>query len=165
MRLLPRPWMSLALFISWLLLNNSISPGNLLLAAIFCIAIPAVLGPLAGDEQPKLGRWATVAHLAWVVLYDIVMSNITVAKQVLGPESKLNSRFVWVPLAVRDPHGIVALAGIITMTPGTLSADLTEDRRHLLVHALHVDDEAALIESIQQRYEAPLRVILGEVQS
>jgi multicomponent K+:H+ antiporter subunit E len=163
--LLARPYLSLALFVAWLLVNNSVSVGNLVLAAIFCIAIPAVLAPVAGDLPTNMGRWRSVLQLAWVVLYDIVMSNITVAKQVLGPEAKLNSRFVWVPLAVQDAHGIVALAGIITMTPGTLSADLTEDRRHLLVHALHVDDEAALIESIKQRYEAPLRVILGEVQS
>lgn len=163
--LLPQPLMSLALFASWLLLNNSVSAGNLVLAAIFSIAIPAVLAPLAGETPLKVGRWATVAQLLWVVLYDIVMSNITVAKQVLGPESKLNSQFVWVPVAVKDPHGIVALACIITMTPGTLSADLTEDRRHLLVHALHVDDEAALIESIQQRYEVPLQIILGEVSA
>ncbi|MFY7941343.1 MAG: Na+/H+ antiporter subunit E, partial [Burkholderiaceae bacterium] len=64
--------------------------------------------------------------------------------------------FVWVPLTITDPHGIVALAGIITMTPGTLSADLSADRRHLLVHAFNVDDEAALIAAIKTRYEEPL---------
>jgi multicomponent K+:H+ antiporter subunit E len=66
---------------------------------------------------------------------------------------------VWVPLDIRDPNGILALAGIITMTPGTLTADLTEDRRFLLVHAFDVDDEAALIAQIKARYEEPLREI------
>ena len=60
---------------------------------------------------------------------------------------------------IRDPHGIATLAGIITMTPGTLSADLTEDRRFLLVHALNVADEAELVASIKARYDAPLRRI------
>ena len=66
---------------------------------------------------------------------------------------------MWVPLDIRDPHGIAALAGIITMTPGTLSSDLTEDRRHLLVHAFNVDDEQGLGASIKERYETPLREI------
>ena len=66
------------------------------------------------------------------------------------------------PLHIRDPHGIASLAGIITMTPGTLSADLTEDRRFLLVHALNASDEAVLIASIKTRYEAPLQRIFGE---
>jgi multicomponent K+:H+ antiporter subunit E len=56
----------------------------------------------------------------------------------------------------------VALAGIITMTPGTLSSDLSPDRKHLLVHALHCPDEAAeaaLVADIKARYEAPLMEI------
>jgi multicomponent K+:H+ antiporter subunit E len=87
-----------------------------------------------------------------------------VAKRVLGPESAIRPAFVWVPLDIQDPHGIVALAGIITLTPGTLSSDLSEDRRHLLVHALHCEDEAALVADIKARYEAPLRRALGELE-
>jgi multicomponent K+:H+ antiporter subunit E len=96
------------------------------------------------------------------VLRDIVVSNVQVAWLILGPERRINPRFVWVPLDVRDPYGIATLAGIITMTPGTLSADLTDDRRFLLVHALNVADEGELIASIKARYEAPLRRIFGE---
>ena len=96
------------------------------------------------------------------MLRDIVVSNVEVARRVLGPEAALRPVFVWVPLAIRAPHGIVALAGIITLTPGTLSSEITPDRRHLLVHALHCPDadaEAALVASIKARYEAPLKEI------
>jgi len=98
----------------------------------------------------------TALRLGLVVLWDIVVSNVEVARRILGAESRMKPAFVWVPLAIRDPHGIAALAGIITMTPGTLSSDLSEDGRHLLVHALHVDDAQALVASIKSRYEAPL---------
>jgi multicomponent K+:H+ antiporter subunit E len=88
--------------------------------------------------------------------------RVEVARRILGPETAIRSRFVWLPLTITDPHGIVALAGIITMTPGTLSSELTDDRRHLLIHVLDVDDEAALIAGIKARYEAPLlRVFEG----
>jgi multicomponent K+:H+ antiporter subunit E len=157
-RLLPAPLLSLALFLGWLLLAASVSPGNLVLGAVLAVVIPWFTEPLR-PERPRPGAWGTAARLTLVVLYDILMSAWTVARQILGPQAQLRPQFVWVPLDLRDPHGIVLLASAITLTPGTLSADLSEDRRHLLVHALHVDDEAALIDSIKQRYETPLSAI------
>lgn len=154
-RLLPSPGISAVLFVAWLLMNVSLSAGHLALAALLAVAIPLVLAPLRG-EQPRLHAPMVAVRLALVVLGDIVVSNIEVARRILGPESRIRPAFVWVPLAIRDPHGIAALAGIITMTPGTLSSDLSEDRRHLLVHALNVDDPEQLVASIKARYETPL---------
>jgi multicomponent K+:H+ antiporter subunit E len=154
-RLLPAPLISALLFMAWLMLNQSASAGNLLLAALFALVLPWFTERLR-PERPKLKARGAIVRLGLVVLRDIVVSNIDVARRVLGPEAAIRSRFVWVPLAIRDPHGIVALAGIITMTPGTLSSDLSDDRRHLLVHALHCEDEAALVADIKARYEAPL---------
>lgn len=158
MKLVPAPLLSLVLFTSWLLLNNTLDPAHLLLAAVLALAIPWFTEPLR-PERPRIRRWGVAAKLALVVLWDIVLSNIEIARRILGPESAIRPRFVWVPLSIRDPHGIVTLAGIITMTPGTLSSDLSEDRRWLLVHAFNVDDEAALVATIKRRYEAPLREI------
>ena len=157
-RLLPAPLLSATLFVAWLMLNQSASAGNLVLAAIFAVGLPLAFGGFRVDP-PRIRHPLVIARLGLLVLYDIVMSNIEVARRILGPESKITPRFVWVPLDIRDPHGIAALAGIITMTPGTLSSDLTEDRRHLLVHAFNVDDEQALVASIKERYETPLREI------
>jgi multicomponent K+:H+ antiporter subunit E len=157
-RLLPSPLLSLMLFFGWLMLNESTSTGHLLLAALLAWAVPWATHGLQPD-RPRLKAWRSALRLSGVVLKDIVMSNIEVARRVLGPESALTPGFVWVPLTIRDPHGIVALAAIVTLTPGTLSAELTPDRRHLLVHAFHLGDEQALVADIQARYEAPLREI------
>jgi multicomponent K+:H+ antiporter subunit E len=157
-RLLPAPLLSLLLFIVWPVLNGSWSAGQLLLGAALAIVIPWFTEALRADK-PALRAPLLIVRLGLVVLWDIVVSNIDVARSILGPEAAIKPRFVWVPLSITDPHGIVALAGIITMTPGTLSADLSDDRRHLLVHAFNADDEAALIDSIKTRYEAPLRRI------
>jgi multicomponent K+:H+ antiporter subunit E len=117
-------------------------------------------------DVPHVGRLGVAVKLAAIVLLDIVKSNITVARLILGDERKITPRFVWVPLTIRDAHGIVALAGVVTMTPGTLSADLSDDRHHLLVHAFDIDDDAAqaaLIADIKARYEAPLiRIFEGQ---
>jgi multicomponent K+:H+ antiporter subunit E len=157
-RLLPAPLLSATLFVSWLMLNQSASPGNLALAAIFAIVLPRIFGGFR-VEPPRIRRPGVIVRLALRVLADIVRSNVDVARRILGPESRIHPRFVWVPLSIRDAHGVATLAGIITMTPGTLSADLTDDRRYLLVHAFNADDEQALIASIKERYEAPLREI------
>lgn len=157
MRLLPAPLLSLVLFVGWLLLNGA-SAGHAVLGAVLAVAIPWFTERFRPDRF-RLRAWSTLATLAAVVLWDIVVSNVQVAGLIIGPERRIQPRFVWLPLDIRDPHGIATLAGIITMTPGTLSADLTDDRRHLLVHALNVADEVELIATIKSRYEAPLRRI------
>jgi len=160
-RWLPSPFTSLLLFLAWLMLNGSLSAGHLLLGAALAVTLPLWTQRFR-QEELQIRRWASVLRLAGRVLGDIVVSNVEVARRVLGPEAALRSVFVWVPLSIRAPHGIVALAGIITLTPGTLSSELTSDRRYLLVHALHCPDadaEAALVASIQDRYEAPLKEI------
>jgi multicomponent K+:H+ antiporter subunit E len=157
-RLLPAPLISALLFVMWLLLNGTVSIGHCILGALLAIAIPW-FGCAPRSGKPSLRRPVLVLQLGAVVVLDIVRSNIDVARRILGPQAAIRPGFVWVPLTLTEPHAIVTLAGIVTMTPGTLSADLSKNRRYLLVHALHLDDEARLIESIQRRYEAPLRRI------
>jgi len=89
------------------------------------------------------------------------VSNVEVARRILGPESALRPGFVELPLALTDPFAIATLAGIITMTPGTLSCAVAPDARTLLVHALHLEDADALVAEIKSRYEAPLMEIFA----
>ncbi|KNZ34460.1 MAG: hypothetical protein AD742_02840 [Methylibium sp. NZG] len=169
-RLLPAPLTSLVLALLWPVLNQSWSLGHLMLGLALALLVPWVIAPAheaspksAADAprapQPLPRRLWIAVRLTFIVLKDIVTSNIDVAQLILGRESSIRPAFVWVPLSITDPHGIVVLAGVITMTPGTLSADLSDDRKHLLVHAFNVDDEAALVATIKARYETPLREI------
>lgn len=161
-RLFPSPLLSAALWLMWPLLNQSWSLGQLTMGAVLALVIPWFTQALQAD-QVVLRSPMRIARLGLVVLWDIVTANIDVAKRILGPESAIHPRFVWMPLSMADPHGIVALTGIVTMTPGTLSAEVTEDRSHLLIHVFSLRDEAELIAEIQTRYEAPLRAIFEGV--
>jgi multicomponent K+:H+ antiporter subunit E len=154
-RLVPSPLTSLVLLVGWLVMNGSVSVGHLLLGVLLALAIPLLLAPLRG-ERARLMRPGLALQLLLRVLGDIVLANLEVARLILGPQRRLRPGFVWVPLRIRDPHGITMLACIITMTPGTLSADLSPERDHLLVHALHLTDEDALLATIRERYESPL---------
>jgi multicomponent K+:H+ antiporter subunit E len=157
-RWLPAPLLSAVLFVVWLLLAGSLAPAHLVLAAVLALAVPRIT-ERGWPARPRLKKPATIARLGLVVLWDIVRSNIEVARRILGPQASLRPGFVWVPLDLREAHGILTLAGIITMTPGTLTVDVSDDRGFLLVHALHVDDAAALVAQIKARYEQPLREI------
>ena len=160
-RLLPAPVLSLALALSWLMLNESASTGHLLLAGGTALAVPWFTERL-WPARPRVRSWRAAIALTGVVLYDIIKSNVDVARRVLGSPSTIEPRFFWVPLQLQEPHAIVLLAGIITTTPGTVSAQISDDRRWLLVHALHCPDDAtqaAITRDIQARYEAPLKEI------
>ena len=157
-RVLPAPLLSLVLFAAWLALNGSASAGHVVLGAALALAVPWFTERFRPDKA-RLRRPGLIVRLGWRVLVDIVLSNIEVARRILGPEAAIQPRFVWVPLDIRAPYGIVALGGIITMTPGTLTAELTPDRRYLLVHAFNVADADALVAAIKARYETPLREI------
>lgn len=159
--LLPAPLLSLALGLSWLALNASVSAGHLLLALLLALAVPGFTERL-WPARPRVRSWRAAIRLVGVVLFDIVKSNIDVAWRVLGSPDAIGPRFFWVPMDLQEPHAVVLLAGIITTTPGTVSAEISADQRSLLVHALHCPDDAtqaAIVHDIKSRYEALLKEI------
>lgn len=155
---LPHPVASFALWAMWLDLNSTLDFAHVLLGALLGWGIPWLTRRL-WKRPVKLSHAMLALRLFFIVMYDIVRANISVARLVLGPVSKLRPAFIQVPLVLTEPFAISALASMITLTPGTVSCALSEDRRILLVHALDVDDVAAMIDEIKTRYEAPLKEI------
>src|SRR5690606_33474305 len=96
------------------------------------------------------------AHVA----RDIVLSNYRVSRRILqGDASQEQSGFLDIPLRIRDPHGLAALACIVTFTPGTVWAGHDTVRHVLTLHVLDLSDPAGLTHIIQERYERPLMEI------
>lgn len=157
-RWLPSLPLSAAVFVLWLLLVADVGPGHMLLAALLAVGLPLLAGRLQ-PERARFDRVAMLGVLARRVLWDIVLSNIEVARRILGPERVLTPTFVWLPLELTNIHAITALASIITLTPGTVSAELSDDRRHLLIHCFNLGDADRLRAAIKARYEAPLKEI------
>ena len=157
-RWLPSLPLSVTVFCFWLLMNDEISVGQVVMALVLALVIPPFAARL-DREFARIGRLRSVPRMLGVLLWVIVQANVTVALQVLGPERKIRPGFIWVPLDIDNIHGIAALTSIITLTPGTVSSALSDDRRHLLVHVLNLDDADAVIRQIKTRYEAPLMEI------
>lgn len=159
-RWLPSLFNFIALFCVWLLLTNSFSLGNILLAAFLAWLIPFMVGGLQLQTSTVKKPGKAVAYI-FMLLYDIVVSNLIVAKQVLGPTQRLQPGFIAIPLDMSAPLPITLLASSISLTPGTVSAEISADLKTLYVHALNIDNEAELISQIKQRYEAPLKEIFA----
>ena len=158
-RLFPAPWLSLALWALWLLLNLSLSAGNLLLGAALAILAPVMFAPLR-PLPVRIRRPGVILKLFFLVGRDVVASNIAVAWGVLrAGENPPRSRFIKIPLDLRDANGLAALSMITTVVPGTIWSELALDRSVLLLHVFDLDDEAAFIEHFKTAYERPLMEI------
>ncbi|MDD3620532.1 MAG: Na+/H+ antiporter subunit E [Desulfobulbaceae bacterium] len=157
-RLLPQPLFSVFLWLVWLLLNNSAAPGHLLLGALLALALPLFTVRFRPD-RPRLRKPLKLLGYIAVLLWDIVLANLTVARLILGPTGRLRPAFIRLPLELRNEFAVVVLANTLSLSPGTVSADLSPDRRTLLIHFLDVDDPKQAIAHIKQRYEKPLQEI------
>jgi len=158
MRWLPHPLMTLTLAAVWLLLVNTFDWGQLLLGLALGVLIPRFTDAF-WPERPRMKRPGLMLRYLARLLADIVVANFEVARRILGPTAKLRPAFIELEVTLRDEFAVTLLASTISLTPGTVSADLSRDRRTLLIHCLDVPDPEALCHQIRQRYEEPLREI------
>lgn len=143
----------------WLLLNDSVSPGHALLGLLLAIGIPLLTASMR-PMRAQVRRPLAIARLLWTVIKDIIRSNLAVARIILGDKRcRSNGGFMDVPLDLRDPHGLAALACIVTATPGTVWAGLSPDGATLTLHVLDLQDEQVWIDTIKLHYERPLMEI------
>ncbi|TPG09873.1 Na+/H+ antiporter subunit E [Rhodanobacter glycinis] len=154
-RWLPYPILSALLLLIWLLLNQSVAPGTILLGALLGIALAKVFG-LLRPPKAHVHNYRLLGLLFLRVVYDIVRSNIAVARIILRRDSRMQSGFAAIPLTLTDHYGLAVLACIITSTPGTIWVSYDSGANILLIHVLDLVDEADWIDTIKQRYERPL---------
>ncbi|MCC7254244.1 Na+/H+ antiporter subunit E [Hyphomicrobium sp.] len=157
-RWMPYPILSAFLLGMWLLLNQSLSPGHIVLGSIIGVAGGLAISTLQ-IPSGRIHRPLSIVKLAFIVLVDIIRSNIAVTRIVLTPGRKAQSGFMTIPLDLRDHYGLAILACIITSTPGTVWVNFDSAKGVLLIHVLDLIDEAAWTDLIKNRYERLLREI------
>ncbi|RZL10659.1 MAG: Na+/H+ antiporter subunit E [Rubrivivax sp.] len=158
-RFLPAPLLSVALCALWLLLNQSISPGHLIIGAAVGLLVPWMSASLRPQRGP-VSRPLVLVRLVLTVGRGVVLSALDVARGVAASSGKPpRSGFVRVPLDLRSAHALAALAIITTVVPGTVWTELAADGRSLLLHVWDLEDEAEFIAHFKQDYERPLMEI------
>jgi multicomponent K+:H+ antiporter subunit E len=158
-RWLPYPILSLALAAAWLVLNQNVDAAHILLGAALGLAGGRILAALQPPHR-RPRRAAVALELFFLVVADIVRSNIAVARIVLNPRQKRTAGFLSLPLELRHPAGLAAVACIVTATPGTSWARYDAARNIVTIHVLDLLDEEEWVHIFKQRYERRLREIL-----
>jgi multicomponent K+:H+ antiporter subunit E len=152
-RVLPYPLLFLALWAMWLLLNQSVSPGQLIFGALIAFGASWAMAAL-GPEPARLRNPGAVMRLAGRVAVDVVRSNIAVGRIILGfGRRNRKSGFMTVPLDLTNHYGLTVLSVVLTATPGTLWMNYDSTRRELLLHVLDLVDEEEWARLIKDRYE------------
>ena len=157
-KLLPRPGFSLVLLITWILAHQSLEPKTLLIGASAAVVLPALTNHF-WPEVLRVRRWGLLLKFLGIFCYDIIVANLQVARLVLGPGDKLRPAFLEVPIELDNPLAITILSAVISLAPGTVAANLSGDKKTLLVHILHTEDTQGAIDRIKERYEAALKEI------
>lgn len=156
---LPHPILTVLLTIVWLLLVNRWSINSLLFGAFLGVVIPFITSPY-WPNMPRVRRPLKIVEYFFVVLWDIIMANFIVAWLILfRRNADLHPAWVTVPLELRTPEAITVLAGTITLTPGTVSSDISDEGHAILVHCLNAPDPQAVCDEIKARYEHRLMEI------
>ncbi|MBN8631532.1 MAG: Na+/H+ antiporter subunit E [Rhodobacterales bacterium] len=158
-RLFPHPYLSATLVLLWFLLVNQWKLGSLVLALILATLIP-LLSSRWWPDRPRVRRPLSLIAYFLLVVWDVIVANFQVARIILFlPADRIRSAWITVPIELTSPEAISLLAGTITMTPGTLTADFAADGSALLIHALHAPDPDSVRDEIKTRYEARLKRI------
>lgn len=158
-RLVPAPLTSAGLLAVWLALARVQSAGQVLLGLVLALLIPVITLPLR-PTKVRVRRPLVVVRFILRVGYDVLRSNLTVAWGVLTWRwRRPDSKFVIIPLELRDPLGLAALSMVTTVVPGTVWSELALDRSSLLLHVWDLGEEETFIARFKLRYEQPLREI------
>lgn len=157
-RLLPHPGLSALLIVMWIVMVGEVSFGALFLGLLVGVLVPLFTAPW-WPGRPRV-RFLPACRYAAVVLWDIIVANFQVAAIILFKRTRdLKPAWLAIPLELTSPEAITVFAGTISLTPGTVSADVSACGQYLLVHALHAPDPAAEIAKVKARYEARLQGI------
>ena len=155
-RLIPHPLLTIGLTLMWLLLQQSIGLGHILMGFVVAFAASHAMARLQ-PHKPTIRRPGLVLKLIAEVSVDIVRSNLAVTRIVLlGERRKTTAAFIKFPLELKDPAGLAVLSCIITAVPGSAWLEYSPAEGTVLIHVLDLIDEAEWIDTIKRRYEALL---------
>lgn len=145
---------------AWGALTGVFTPVNL--AAGFLLGY-GVLWLVLGksDSASYFEKLPRALNLARFFVWELLLANLRVSRNILAPRNLLRPGIVAVPLDVTSAQEITLLAGLVTLTPGTLSLDISDDRRTLYVHCMHLEDAEAEKRVIKEGFERRVKELFA----
>ena len=145
------------LALAWTALEGELTLANLFVGYLLGYLVLQVL--TRGGLLPVryLGKVGSFLSLFFFLVYELVLANIKLAKDVLSPARHMRPGIVRVPLDLESDGEILMYAALINLTPGSIVLDLAEDRLTLYVHVSHVESPEASRDELKQGFERRVR--------
>lgn len=156
-RWLAHPLLIVTLLLAWLVLQQSLAVGTLLVGLIIALGLSRLWTRLDAPHV-RVRHAGKIAVLGARVIQDIIASNGAVAWLIVTHRPH-TSGFVTIALDVQQPAALATLACIITATPGTVWVSHDSHRHLLTIHVLDITTRQQLVHNIKQRYEPSLREV------
>ncbi|MEM6854042.1 MAG: Na+/H+ antiporter subunit E [Planctomycetota bacterium] len=150
---------NLLLALAWMAMAGSAGWAPFLIGFVVSYLVLAWLSALMG-HQGYFRKLPKSIGFAFFILWQLILSNFRVAYDVITPAANRCPAVIGVPLDVTTDAEITLLANLITLTPGTLSLDVSEDRKILYVHAMFADDREAFCREIKEGFERRVMELL-----
>lgn len=131
--------LTLLLALAWAAVQGAFTLGNLIVGFVLGYAVLLVVRPLIGKAGYDARLWYQ-GLLVIVFFRELVLSSVRVAWEALTPGFQMNAGIICVPLDVKSDLGITLFANLISLTPGTLSLEVAEDRTCLYVHTMYLGE-------------------------
>lgn len=144
--------LNIVIALIWMFLSNSFSGVDFIVGYVIGIFILFVLRRFLRFDFYFRRVWAIV-KLIVLFVKELFLANIDVIKIVLSPKMNIQSGIVAVPTKLKSEWELTLLASLITLTPGTLSMDFSDDNKYIYIHALHVPNKEEMIRQIHQTFE------------
>lgn len=151
--ILPYPLLSLSLVVMWLLLQQTVSVGHILLGSIIAVGAGKAMQALQ-PETPRVRNIGAILTLFGLVVVDVLRSNMAVATiTISGRRHQPHPAFIVLPLQLKDRLGLAVLSVILTATPGSAWLEYNPAHNTVLLHVLDLVDEKSWVEMVKFRYE------------
>lgn len=131
--------LNLLLAVLWAAASGNFRPATLAAGFVLGYLVLFLTRPILGPSSYHARLWRAIAFAGWF-LWELVASGLRVARDVVMPGLRFRPGVLAVPLDVRSDAEITMLANLISLTPGSLSLDISPDRRVLYVHAMDIED-------------------------
>ncbi len=151
--------LNIFLMLAWVVLTGRYTLAQLCIGFLLGYLVLWMLSPI-NTSTHYFRRTVKIIALMLYFMMELAKSNLRVAYDIITPRHRMRPAILAVPLDLESDMGITLLATLITLTPGTLSLDVSTDRRTLYVHDMYIDTPEIAIRKIKHGFERRIREVL-----
>lgn len=151
----------IVLALLWCMMHNTFHPVTFIIGYLLAWATTSMFKVISQYKPYRMNVWEGI-KLFFVFVREMIIANFQIAYIIISPRMNIRPGLIEYPLDIRNDGAIVLLANMISLTPGTLSVDISSDRKYIYVHAMVMETPDQLKKQIKETFERRIQRMLGE---